>query len=258
MTSRTKQLKTIRENLVRLDGGIYLSRTDPQYWEKYLQYSPNSAEAMYHVGLNLEEKAKGFLEKYYETKSDMYFNLYKTNIAKAYDLLNKSWKVHGYTIAKEEVERVKDEVTELTNKLNKNKNVVNINKKDLIIVILITFILGLILAFLWYLLPYDKADNHKAYIIPYTIQNEYPISIPEENYDIKVLEMENTTYMQDKEIANKLVGMVRAMYEKDHESPKKVIGVISDDNGMTKEVGTAVWTGENSNIKVYVYQDDKE
>lgn len=39
-----------------MGGGVYLSKSDPCFWEKYLNYYPNDKEALYNIGLNKEKE----------------------------------------------------------------------------------------------------------------------------------------------------------------------------------------------------------
>jgi len=93
-------------NLVYMEGGVYLSKSDPCFWEKYLNYYPNDKEALYNIGLNKEKKANYYLDRYFETNDEKYLSLYDKNMQEAYTWFKKCWDIHSYQQAFDNMNKV--------------------------------------------------------------------------------------------------------------------------------------------------------
>ena len=153
---------------------FFLSRSDPHFWEKYLNFKPNDKEALYNVGLSKENKAKQFLDKYYVTKDEKYLSLYDKYAEEACSWLKKSWDLHSYRTAYEDMNRILREREHIKNnlgKVKKRKKTITLTRGELATIMFLSFLLGFLLAILWGLIVLKDHDI-VYYSVP-TIQNSY-------------------------------------------------------------------------------------
>lgn len=100
----SEQQATLQE----LRPNYLVSRTDRRYWHKVLRFDSQNAEAMYHVGLELEAEASAALQDYRESGSRKYLELHRKRRERAHSLLRQSWR-NGFALAGKEVARVERE-----------------------------------------------------------------------------------------------------------------------------------------------------
>ena len=150
-------------NLVYMGGGVYLSKSDPHFWEKYLNYYPNDKEALYNIGLNKEKKANYYLDRYFETNDEKYLSLYDKNMQEAYTWFKKCWAIHSYQQAFDNMNKViqqKEHVKKNINQIRKQKKgkkTVTLTKGELTGIIILSFLVGFIIAMIWGLILFQ--DN---------------------------------------------------------------------------------------------------
>ena len=94
--------------LQELRPNYLVSRTDRRYWHKVLRFDSQNAEAMYHVGLELEAEASAALQNYRDSGSRKYLELHRKRGERAYSLLRQSWR-NGFVPAGKEVARIERE-----------------------------------------------------------------------------------------------------------------------------------------------------
>ncbi len=97
----SEQQATLQE----LRPNYLVSKTDRRYWQKILRFDSQNAEAMYHVGLELEVEASAALQSYRESGSRKYLELHRKRGEHAYSLLRQSWR-NGFVPAGKEVARI--------------------------------------------------------------------------------------------------------------------------------------------------------
>lgn len=119
------------KNLIKIKNGLYLSTGDPLYWEKYLDHEPDNPKALYHVGLNLEKKAKENLKKFMTTKDPYYYKAYDHGITNALNFVRQSWEDFGFFPAHKEVSRLKKEIKETKQQIKNELKELNIPDQEL-------------------------------------------------------------------------------------------------------------------------------
>ena len=217
---------------------------------------PGNQEAMYHVGLSVENDAKYYLDKYYATKLDKYLNLYRRSIKKAFDFVNGSFN-KGFLPARLDVLRIEREMKliEKKNSEIRNKPIAGIDGKILLLVAVI--VLTLFLAFFFIsnkeLTTTHYFTNNYSYMLPYEVIEEKPLTltfISETNNQPKIIQVKRGASKE--ELVNALVGKLKNDYELDPITAKRILAKDEDN----RERGMAYWAGRNNNIQVYIYPSD--
>ncbi|MFZ5632279.1 MAG: L,D-transpeptidase [Bacillota bacterium] len=99
----------------------------------------------------------------------------------------------------------------------------------------------------------ENTEKKYTYMLPYEVIEERPVYIPDRDYAIRTIEIDGV--ISREKVVNELMAAVKKLYQEESRSPKKILAVQKTGKGQ-REVGMAVWPGENSNIKVYVYPRD--
>ncbi|SPF43844.1 conserved hypothetical protein [Candidatus Desulfosporosinus infrequens] len=244
----------LRENLYNYKNGYYLSKNDPLFWRKLLNRLPENEEAMYHVGLELENEAKIHLTKYYTTKVHKFLLLYRKVIKQSFDLLSQSFN-KGFFTARFDVLRMEREMILADLKILSLKDNSKFEKNDVYLAAL--FIIAIITAVLATLFIIysganitNYANNNYTYMLPYEVIDKKPTIALGVNY--KSITINVKRGISKKVLVNELVDNLKKEYEKDASAPKQIIAV--DEN--SEEIGMALWPGGGKNIDVYVYPAD--
>lgn len=246
----------LKDNLFSLDNGYYISKNDPLFWKKLLNRRPENQEAMYHVGLGLENDAKYYLDKYYATKLDKYLSLYRRFIKKASDLMNGSFN-KGFLPARLDVLRMEREMKLTERNISEitNKSISSINGKILLLVA--TIVLSLFLAI--FFIPNRVLNtthyftNNYSYMLPYEVIEKKPPTrtfIHGTSNQPKIIQVKRGASKE--ELVNALVGRLKTDYEMDPITAKRILAVDEDN----REMGMAFWAGRDNNIQVYIYPSD--
>lgn len=167
----------LKGNLVSLDNGYYLSKSDPLFWKKLSIRRPEDMEAMYHVGLNLEREARNYLDMYKNKKINKYLTSYQRLMKESYDLVNGSYR-KGFLTARQDVLRMEQamKVAERKDLLsNKKHNVSDSDLTQLVTALILGIILAIALLIILAIIIYpikmhnnthNNVNNHYAYMLP--------------------------------------------------------------------------------------------
>lgn len=246
----------LKENLVCLDNGYYLSKNDPLFWHKLFQRRPDNAEALFHVGMGVEIEAKKYLEKYYTTRLEKYLNLYKKEISRAFDLVNSSLN-KGFFPARVEALRIEREMQLTEMRLSEFNKPSSFSKKQIILLFISAILISVITALIFLphrdLLTMNYSEHHHTYFMPYEVIEGIPpksVNIPDKPTTI-VLPVKE---ISKEKIVNSLVERLKIDYKMDPMTAKQVKAV----DEKSREIGMAVWEGGRKNIRVYVYPLEAE
>ena len=246
----------LKANLFYLDNGYYLSKNDPLFWKKLFQRKADNEEAMYHVGLDIENEAKKYLAIYYTTRVDKYLDLYHKTITQSLNLVKCSFN-KGFLPARLEVLRMEREMKLIEKKISEITKPSTLSRNQVILLFIAAIILSVLGAF--FFLPYNVAkttnysNNNYAYMLPYEVIEKKPTKsmvIPDNQSEIIILEKE----VSREKLVNALVGRLKMDYEKHPRTAKQVLAL----NEYKREIGMAVWAGGDKNIQVYIYPSDNE
>ena len=244
----------LKANLVNLDNGYYLSKNDPLFWQKLFQRQPDNAEALYHVGAEMEIEAKKYLVKYYSTRVEKYLILYRKAITQSLNLVKRSFN-KGFVPARSEILRMEQEREMTEKQISDFAKPTSFSKHQIIFLFLVAIILSVLGTV--FLLPYkfskitNYSNNNYTYMLPYEVIESKPTNsefIPE--IQSKIILDKGVNRQQ---LVNELIGKLRTDYEKDPGTSKQVLAL--DEN--YKEIGMAVWEGVDKNIQVYVYPESE-
>lgn len=249
-----------KDNLYDLQNGYYISKNDPLFWRKLLSRRPENEEAMYHVGLDLENDAKQQLSKYYTTNLNKHLIVYRNIIKQAFDLIKRSFN-RGYVPARVDLLRMEREIeiTEQTisTPTKSKSSAFGIQATHVIGVFLIAILLGIVLTTyfesnkVFDTNTTNYINNHFANMVPYEVIENKPNSIPGgvDNQPTIIKVKRSTT---KEALVNELVGNLKIQYER---GPKTAIQVLAIDENK-EEIGMALWADENATIQVYIYPQD--
>lgn len=259
-------------NLVSLENGYYLSKSDPLFWKKLLIRRPEDMEAMYHVGLNLEREARNYLDMYKNKKMDKYLTSYQRLMKESYDLVNGSFR-KGFLTARQDVLRMEQAMKVADRKdllSNKKPNVSDSDLTQLVTALILGIILAIVLLIILAIIIYpikthnttnNNVNNHYAYMLPYEVIEKKPINLTSTTVsnDNKIIEVKRE--ISKELLVNQLVAELKNDYLKDPTTSKQIVAV---DETKT-ERGMAFWAGGDKNVQVYIYPlqstkfiDDKE
>lgn len=239
----------LKENLLDLENGYYISKSDPLFWRKLLNRRSENGEAMYHVGLELETEAKKYLDNYYITKIEKHLIRYRKVMRQSYDLLRNSLS-KGFVLARQDVLRIEKEMKSTDKDLSLIKRSRYFTKKSIIVLFILAFIIGLLTTlFITFniLNIINYSNSYYTYMLPYEVIDKKPTSIPFGNYQVKNIKVEKS--VKKEVIVNELIKNIKIEYEKDSKSAKQIIAI----DESKEEIGMALWAGGDKNIQVYIY-----
>lgn len=243
---------------MNVGSGYFLSKQDPLYWKKLLQMKSDDAEAMYHVGLDMEHDANKHLVLYKKNNLEASFNMYKSKIKESHRLLNKSLN-KGYILARQDVNRIQKEINCLNipgiNMASTQKKVKSY-KTILVLVLCVLFLLiGVIMTLIFgdnFIAKHslEQITNNFTLMIPYKVLDETPQSIPDLNYTEIKIEVPSGISKQD--LVNSIVGSLKDAYARESAKPIKIMTHIKE-NGIVRDVGLALWGGGDHEMQIYVF-----
>lgn len=245
----------IKKAMVYTGDGFYVSGNDPGLWKKILNKNPDDEKALYHVGLSLEKDASRYLQRYRETSIKLFLRIYRQKTAQSLEMLERSLE-KGYYPALVEIQRLKG----LAAGAGATGRPGTFPAWPLYaFLLLLCFALGMLMALFFFTdriyISRELYQERYTYMLPYEVVEGRPLYIPGMDYETRFVEISGDFSRES--VANRLVAEVKALYEKDPDTPKMVVGVRESAAGRS-EVGMALWAGRNSNITVYLYQNAKQ
>ncbi|KJS64315.1 MAG: hypothetical protein JL50_20095 [Peptococcaceae bacterium BICA1-7] len=248
----------MRQNLYSFRDGYYLAKNDPSFWEKLLKREPNNEKAMYHVGLKLKQEAIKYLKRYRSTEATVYFAIYNRKLKEALAMFNQSLDC-GYILARKEVLLIEAAIKQQEKDWNKSiqeKPLNNSMLKGFLIcaIIVLMLLAGMTIVNLSYknnIITENTYFKNTAYLIPYDVVYGKPPAqdsdISQNNYEVSMITLPVNSDNED--IVNSLLNEIKSSYTDNPKGPKKVVAL----DGNQEAAGMAIWPGEPSHIKVYVY-----
>jgi hypothetical protein len=243
----------MKENLTEIRPGYFLNKNDPQYWRKRMNYKPGDAKAIYQVAGETEAEAERYRTLYKETNNQKYLTAFEKKQKEALRLFQKSY-AYGYLPAKAEIRRLKE------NNLPQEQIMVNkpgFPYKTVLFLLAVLVIAGMtFLALREHIANITVIPHYTTFMntemIPYEVKKEKPDKIPNLKFKDRLITVEN---LDEGQLANRLVNTVMEEYKTSGVNPIKVTATFQESN-VTKEVGTAIWSGGNQPIEVFVYPNN--
>lgn len=251
----TLESAKLKNNLLSLENGYYISKNDPLFWKKLLIQRPEDPEAMYQVGLETETQARNYLMLYNSTQNNRYLMLHQKLMKQTFELISRSFN-KGFLPARSEVLRLERlmRVTEEKITSTKKKDKSQLGMAGLLMALVIALLLGVIVTILFLTNKlqntFTYANHYYAYMLPYEVIDKKPAILRSLSGIIVQPKIIVVKKAVSKELlVSELVDRLKTDYQMDSLNAIKIMAI---DETKT-ERGVAFWAGGSDNIQVYIY-----
>ena len=251
----TLESAKLKNNLLSLENGYYISKNDPLFWKKLLIQRPEDPEAMYQVGLEFEAQARNYLNLYNSTKNNRYLVLHQKLMKQAFELINRSFN-KGFLPARPEVLRLERLIRVTEGKIisTKKNDQSQLGMAGLVIALVIALLLGVIVGVLFLSgklqNTFTYANHHYTYMLPYEVIEKKPATLRSPSGIIVQPKIIVVKKEVSKELlVRELVDRLKTDYQMDSLNAIKIVAIDESKN----ERGMAFWAGGDDNIRVYIY-----